>query len=503
MSSRWQIVIITTILTVFAFFVRLYGLADKPFWLDELTTQRRVNFLFWDLIANSLHYGQLPTYFAALHALSLPTLDEWTLRLPSVIFGTISVLLVTLIASEVRSPRAGFVAGLLMAVSPFEVQFGQEARPGTLIACCILLALWGLVRIAKQASGATSLSSDASRMPGSWVAYVGGTILALNIQFVSTPWLIASNLAMAKVILRSGPKRISLIRYWAAAQVVIVLSWLPGLIALYLANQNDPFRNLQWIPPLTLEKAWSAISAVYLFQVSDIVSLELLPTLVPGFGIAIVVLALLGTWRLKNAPTVFGVIGLAAIAMPVTILITSIFCPILIPRYLIWSTGPFYVLAGIAAAAMSKRAFSLAATALVVGGVVNLAPYYSYETKPRWDLAAAYLAANVRPGEIVIVNNVLVRYVLVGFGDRYHLDEKIVGTASSADITAILDAEVERIWFVYGRVGQALIDEDDAYGQKIAASGKVGLKVTFGKHIAISCMDIPRNNSNFRGCSTE
>jgi hypothetical protein len=75
MSSRWQIVIITAILTVFAFFVRLYGLADKPFWLDELTTQRRVNFPFWDLIANSLHYGQLPTYFAAVCTENLIRID--------------------------------------------------------------------------------------------------------------------------------------------------------------------------------------------------------------------------------------------------------------------------------------------------------------------------------------------------------------------------------------------------------------------------------------------
>src|SRR5450432_3281829 len=114
---RWHrsTIVIPLIVMVSALIARVYGLADKPFWLDEVTTQRRLNLPISDLFADSFLYGQFPTYFALVRALNMPIIDEWTLRLPSAIFGAISVLLVTLIATEIRSPRAGLVAGVLMA----------------------------------------------------------------------------------------------------------------------------------------------------------------------------------------------------------------------------------------------------------------------------------------------------------------------------------------------------------------------------------------------------
>jgi uncharacterized membrane protein len=139
-------------------------------------------------------------------------IDEWMLRLPSAIFGSVSVLLVVLIATEVRSPRAGAVAGILMALSPLEVQFGQEARSYALVSCFVLLALWGLVRIAHQASSDVSSSNRPSGQIGSWLAFTIGTIGALNILLVAASWLITSNLAAAAILRHSGPKRAEFIR---------------------------------------------------------------------------------------------------------------------------------------------------------------------------------------------------------------------------------------------------------------------------------------------------
>ena len=129
-NMRWHrlTLAIPLVPTALALAVRLYGLSDKPLWLDEIITQRRANRSISDLIANSLSNKHFPTYFLFVRAFDAPMIDEWMLRLPSAIFGSVSVLLVVLIAAEVRSPRAGAVAGILMALSPLEVQFGQEAR---------------------------------------------------------------------------------------------------------------------------------------------------------------------------------------------------------------------------------------------------------------------------------------------------------------------------------------------------------------------------------------
>src|SRR5664280_734486 len=175
MSWHRTTVAIPLIPTALALAVRFHGLSDKPLWLDEIITQRRANLPISDLIANSLYNKQFPTYFVLIRAFDAPIINEWTLRLPSTILGAISVLLVALIATEVRSRRAGLVAGILMALSPLEVQFGQEARSYALVSCFVLLALWGLVRIAKQLSISVSPSSPPKGQLGSWAAYTIGS----------------------------------------------------------------------------------------------------------------------------------------------------------------------------------------------------------------------------------------------------------------------------------------------------------------------------------------
>ena len=500
MSWPRAAVAIPLIPTALALVVRLHGLSDKPLWLDEIITQRRANLPISDLITNSLYNKHFPTYFFLVRPFDALIIDEWMLRLPSAIFGAISVFLVALIATEARSPRAGLVAGTLMALSPFEVQFGQEARSYALVSCFVSLALWGLVRITQVPLIGASPSSRPRHLFGSWAAYTIGTICALNVLFVSVPWLLASNLAMTAVIRRSGPKRIELIRNWTLTQAIIVLTWLPGLVAIYMAAHEDHLRGFRWLPPFTLEHAWSVISAVYLFRTSDIITFELLPTLVPGFGAAVVAFASLGAWRLKAHPTLLSVIGLAVIAMPTTILIMSIFQIMFVPRYLIWSTGPFLVLAGIGVAALPRKLFPLAAAALAVGGMATLAPYYSYETKPRWDLAAAYLAANVQPGDAIVTNDAMAQYVLGAYGDRYHLDRNILSTSSNISDAATRYAQEERIWVVYGRTGQGIIDTEETYLQKWSALGTPASKTRFGRHVIVLRFEpagsIPESGTN-------
>lgn len=469
--------------TALALAVRLYGLSDKPLWLDEIITQRRANRPVSDLIANSLSHHHFPAYFLFVRIFDTPMIDEWMLRLPSAIFGSVSILLVALIATEVRSPRAGAVAGILMALSPLEVQFSQEARAYALVSCFILLALWGLVRIARQSD--VSSSNRPSGKIGAWLAFTIGTIGALNILLVAASWLITSNLAAAAILRHSRPKREEFIRKWALTQAIIVLTWIPGLAAIALAIHEDPLRGFRWIPPTTLDHVWSVFSAVYLFRVSDVITFELLPMSIPGFGVVVVMLALLGTWRLKSSPTVLATIGLTAIALPIGILVVSIFHPILVPRYLILSTGPFFVLAGIGTADLPHRIFPLAIAVIVACGIANLAPYYRSETKPRWDLAAAYLAANVQHGDSVITNDHMAQYVLAAYGDRYHLDRKMLIVAPHTSDATMRNAQEGRIWLVWGRTGQGLIDTEETYLQRWLALGSPVCKLRFGLHVVV------------------
>src|ERR1700730_6068861 len=465
-------VALPVLLAALALVLRLYGLSNKPLWYDEIVALNRANLPFAELVIDALKHKHYPTYFLLLGPFASADIDEWTLRLPSAVFGAVCVLLVSGLAAEIRGPRTGLGAGLLMALSPFEVQFGQEARSSTLISCLVLVAIWGLVRIANRPEVAALPVSRPEALRGAWVTYTLGTIGALLVLNIAIPWLLVWNLAMLAIVHHAACERRGLLRNWALAQVVILLFWVPALIAMWLANRGAVLSGLEWVPKTTWENIWSIVAAVYLFRMWDLVTLVFLPTPVPGFGGGVVIFALFGAWRLKTDPAMLAVIGLTFLAMPIVILVISAIQPMLVPRYLMWSTGPFFVLAGIGAAALPARFFPLIAVAIAAGGTVSLAPYYSSETRPRGDRAAAYLVDSARPQDIIITQNQAAEFVLASYANRFQLDSKIPIVAwNNPHDTARRVEEGERVWAVFGRYGQEAQEPEEGFRQKWSAFG--------------------------------
>ncbi len=105
----------------------------------------------------------------------------------------------------------------------------------------------------------------------------------------------------------------------------------------------------------------------------------------------------------------------------------SLFVPVLAPRYFAWSAAPFFILAGAALGRLS-RVFAAATAGLGIACLVNLIPYYGYETKPRWDLLAAQLAAAAQPGDVVLLDSYYSYSVLSVFAARTGLPTSAVNS---------------------------------------------------------------------------
>jgi mannosyltransferase len=477
------------LLAFLALALRLYGLSDKPLWFDEIITLNRANLPVSGLVIDALEHKHYPTYFLLLSPFTSVNVDAWTLRIPSALFGAACTFLVTLLAAEIRGAQAGLVAGLLMALSPFEVQFGQEARSYTLISCLVLIAIWGLVRVAHTPVASALPLSQPAAQRGAWAAYVLGTLGALLVHNCAIPWLLASNMSLLVIAHRAPSERRELLRNWAWAQAIILLIWLPGLIIMLLSNRGAALSGVGWIPRASYETIWSVVSALYLFRISDMMTFDLLPAPLPGFGAGVAVFALLGAWRLKANPRSLTVVGLAFLAMPVAISVMSAFQPMLVPRYLMWSTSPFFVFAGIGAASLPTRFFPLAAVIVAGGGALSLAPYFNAETKPRWDRAVAFLVDNSRPQDVIVAQNQSVKYVLDSYAERLRLDSRIPVHASNSEDAAQRAKEGERAWIVYGRYGQEKQEPEEGFRQKWSALGIPAEEVWFGSHILILRFD--------------
>jgi 4-amino-4-deoxy-L-arabinose transferase-like glycosyltransferase len=205
------------LVTLLALALRLIRLDGMALWIDEVFT--------WGLIAPDRGFSFTEQILAAYqgplyHAAAWPLLrwqdSEFMLRLPSALASAAAVPLLGIATARLAGRQAGRLAAVLLALSPFAVWYGQEARGyglliffatasglvlvdalqrGLTVPRALLLALLIFGGLGSNfayvfllvAFGLTVLAWARPRTPGDWarwsLALGGGVVLAL-------PWLL-------------------------------------------------------------------------------------------------------------------------------------------------------------------------------------------------------------------------------------------------------------------------------------------------------------------------
>ena len=140
--------------------LRLWGLGSWPWEEDELYTLRDAHALPFQV--NRLGdpgIAARPVYYLLQHALLafLPP-TPLLLRLPALLFGMAGLVATWWVGRRVFGPRAGLVATLLLALSPWHLYASQFARYWTLVYLLATLAYWALPLAIDQDRPATYLA---------------------------------------------------------------------------------------------------------------------------------------------------------------------------------------------------------------------------------------------------------------------------------------------------------------------------------------------------------
>jgi uncharacterized membrane protein len=458
--------------------LRLHGVADKPFWMDEVTTIKRASLPLGKMVADSLTFHQLPAFFVVTSwALPFGT-DEFWVRLPAALFGALSCALAFGITRSVAGLKAGLAAGMLFAGSPAMVQYGQEARSYTMVICAILVGLWGLLALSRD-------PGESNRLPA-WAAYVLGTIAALNILSVALFWFLAANLAGSVLAWQRGRK---FRRRWLLAQMLIIACCLPWFIAIKLHGQHGSLGGLNWVPPLDWARLWWAVSGTYLLYVTSLIKVRVFAPGVAGFGILVPAFAAAGLLAIRRNRPVLLVLLSAVLCLPITLLAISVFTPMLMPRYLLWSAAPFFICAGIGFTVLPRRTQwpALAVFGLLLA--LNLLPYYRAETKPRWDLAGAELTAGLRQGDLLLVDDPQAVSMMNLYLHRAGADLPASLWTTDVARAAAWAQSGNRVWAVQGAVGQVDHENQTQFLQRIAVLGRPQFSEHAGMDILILRFD--------------
>ncbi len=141
MKNKFLIPALTIVILIAAAGLRFYRLGHHSLWLDEIATV----------------YGfdnvNPPVYlFLSRVWMEAAGRGELVLRLPAAIFSLLALPVIIIMGKRLFSLRAGLLAGILLAVSPYSINYAQEGRMYSLVWLLALISFYFFYRFYQDGS---------------------------------------------------------------------------------------------------------------------------------------------------------------------------------------------------------------------------------------------------------------------------------------------------------------------------------------------------------------
>ncbi len=130
-KTGWAIV---ALLAVYGFILRIYSLGQQSLWIDEAFTINAAETILKKgipLLDSGFWYmsGILNSYITAFSLATLRSASiEFAARLPSVIFGVLTIFLVYAFGKKIANKEVGLISAFLVTFSVWEIAWGRQAR---------------------------------------------------------------------------------------------------------------------------------------------------------------------------------------------------------------------------------------------------------------------------------------------------------------------------------------------------------------------------------------
>ncbi len=227
-SIRTRYSLTLLLLIVVAFALRVFRLDAQSLWYDEGVTAMVAQLSWADLTRWTANDIQPPLYYYVIAFWGrLGGWSEWSLRFPSVFFGTLTVPLLAAVTQRLSHSRAaGLVAALLATLHPLLLYYSQEARMYAMLTALAILAAYSV----------TVFAADPSRR---WplMVYVLSSVAAIYTHYFAFFLLLALGIAylIDQFVWQRSDQEISpwrSIGRFAIANLLVLLLYLPWLGAM-------------------------------------------------------------------------------------------------------------------------------------------------------------------------------------------------------------------------------------------------------------------------------
>jgi len=184
---------ILIVIVLFAGYLRVYNLGVPSFWVDELDfveAAKAQSTVGEPLLPSGYRYERTPLLTRALvFSYKLLGVSELSTRLPSAIFGILTIILLFHIGRSWFDSQVGLIAALFAACMPFEIGWSRTARMYALFQLTFLAGMYlfyrGFEKSANESREENGTASGIKAFLRHWLLdwrylLAGGIVLALS-----------------------------------------------------------------------------------------------------------------------------------------------------------------------------------------------------------------------------------------------------------------------------------------------------------------------------------
>ncbi|MBI2596955.1 glycosyltransferase family 39 protein [Candidatus Daviesbacteria bacterium] len=193
---------------------------NQSLWLDEaINVLAAQKFSLWGIISEyAIADFHPPGYFVILWLWTkFFGISEILVRIPSMIFGILTIYIVFLLGQKLHSKTLGIISALLLAINPLHIYYSQEARMYALATLAVSINMLLFIKLINRDKGNR----------GDRVIYILSNLLVLVSDYVA--YFIFPAQLIILFILKKG----AMVKKWFIALAVSVLLgiwWLPVFI---------------------------------------------------------------------------------------------------------------------------------------------------------------------------------------------------------------------------------------------------------------------------------
>lgn len=389
-------------------------LTAKSLWLDETVSADHSRLgLIGILKVISGNDPNMGLYYALLYVwVRIFGYGEAAIRSLSVLAGSVAVVGMVALGRRLFGSATGLIAGLLLALAPFYVDYEQTARSYALLVALLIWSSYFFVGELEQPSR------------GSRIGHVLTSTLAVYADYVA-PWVLLVQL----VTLVAVKRRAALERRWLAAWGAIALLCVPEVLAAI-------HHGSVWF-------GW-----IHRPSLSDLAHM---PATLMGGGVLYYGLVLLGVCGLLSARSAQRRwrLGFAAAWFVLPIMLVFVFSllvqPLFLSRYLIVAVPGIVMLAAAGLIWLRSHALSAAALAVVVAfGIADASSLAHAWPIDDFRGATEHVLARQRAGDGILYEP---SWGQLGF--QYYLQLRHVPGPTTLALDPKQLAGTRRVWVVF------------------------------------------------------